>query len=89
MITADEYDSVQLPADRTGTIIDQQARTWSRCNGCGRHYLTEAYPISCPRCKLEYGAAARVLACADCGTEIDRNDNHECARMRARNRRAR
>lgn len=56
MTTADEYDSVLLPPDRTSTIIDQQARTWTRCKGCKRHYLSETNPLWCPRCKLEWGA---------------------------------
>lgn len=90
MLIADEYDSVQLPPDRTGTILDQQARTWSRCNQCERHYLTEINPIACPRCHLEYGAppVKRHLVCADCGAEIGYEDKHECAQMRRANQRS-
>jgi len=71
MTTADEFDSVQLPSDRSSIVIDQRARTWRRCNSCSRHYLTESYSGACPRCKLVFGARpVRVPTAEELGYEI-------------------
>lgn len=69
MTTADQFDSVLLPPGRTSTIIDQRCRTWRRCKGCLRHYLTETNPLVCPRRRLAWGAKP--------GIELSNDLHHE------------